>query len=65
MTLDAMLPNITDEENLDLVTYLQHAEEARQLSRLRIRNQSTAVTTIIDDATWNTNPETLFGSAHR
>ncbi|KAK8771367.1 hypothetical protein V5799_025390 [Amblyomma americanum] len=38
-TLDAMLPNVTDEENLDVATYLQRAEEARQLARLRIQNQ--------------------------
>lgn len=40
-TLDAMLPNVTDEENLDVSEYLQRAEEARQLARLRIKNQQT------------------------
>ncbi|XP_070377127.1 uncharacterized protein [Dermacentor albipictus] len=38
-TLDAMLPHVTDEENLDVATYLQHDEEVRQLVRLRIKNQ--------------------------
>ncbi|XP_075550814.1 uncharacterized protein LOC142584586 [Dermacentor variabilis] len=33
-----MLPDVTD-ENLDVATYLQRAEEARQLARLRIKNQ--------------------------
>uniref|UniRef100_A0A224Z570 Pol polyprotein n=1 Tax=Rhipicephalus zambeziensis TaxID=60191 RepID=A0A224Z570_9ACAR len=34
-----MLPNVTDEENIDVTTYLQRAEEARQLARLRIKKQ--------------------------
>ncbi|XP_072144216.1 uncharacterized protein conv [Dermacentor andersoni] len=38
-TLDAMLPHVTDEENVDVASYLQRAEEARQLARLRIKNQ--------------------------
>lgn len=38
-TLDAMLPNVTDENNLDVAAYLQRAEEARQLARLRIKDQ--------------------------
>ncbi|XP_070385030.1 uncharacterized protein [Dermacentor albipictus] len=38
-TLDGMLPHVSDEENLDVATYLQRAEEARQLARLRIKNQ--------------------------
>lgn len=38
-TLDAMLPNVTDENNLDVAAYLQRTEEARQLARLRIRDQ--------------------------
>ena len=38
-TLDAMLPDVSDEENLDVATYLQRAEEGRQLARLRIKNQ--------------------------
>uniref|UniRef100_A0A224Z9C5 Tick transposon n=1 Tax=Rhipicephalus zambeziensis TaxID=60191 RepID=A0A224Z9C5_9ACAR len=36
-----MLPNVTDEENIDVTAYLQRAEEARQLARLRIKNQQT------------------------
>ena len=39
MTLDAVLPTTTDEDNLDVATYLQRAEESRQLARLRIKNQ--------------------------
>ncbi|XP_070386284.1 serine/arginine repetitive matrix protein 5-like [Dermacentor albipictus] len=39
MTLDSMLPHFTDEENLDVATYLQRAQEGRQLARLRIKNQ--------------------------
>ncbi|XP_075747779.1 uncharacterized protein LOC142812975 isoform X2 [Rhipicephalus microplus] len=38
-TLEAMLPNVTDENNLDVAAYLQRAEEARQLARLRIEKQ--------------------------
>ncbi|KAK8777518.1 hypothetical protein V5799_029140 [Amblyomma americanum] len=38
-TLDAMLPNITEEENVDVAAYLQRAEEARRLARLRIKDQ--------------------------
>nr|XP_037270347.1 uncharacterized protein LOC119161960 [Rhipicephalus microplus] len=40
-TLDAMLPNVADEENLNVALYFQRAEEARQLARLRITNQQT------------------------
>ncbi|XP_072142934.1 uncharacterized protein [Dermacentor andersoni] len=38
-TLDAMLPNVTEEENVDVAAYLQRAEEARRLARLRIKDQ--------------------------
>ncbi|XP_070386815.1 uncharacterized protein [Dermacentor albipictus] len=38
-TPDAMLPRVCDEENLDVATYLQRAEEARQLARLQIKNE--------------------------
>ncbi|XP_070378101.1 beta-1,4-mannosyl-glycoprotein 4-beta-N-acetylglucosaminyltransferase-like [Dermacentor albipictus] len=34
-----MLPHVCDEENLDVATYLQRAEEARLLARLQIKNQ--------------------------
>ncbi|XP_037523812.1 uncharacterized protein LOC119400743 [Rhipicephalus sanguineus] len=37
--LDVMLRNITDEENLYVATYLQRADESRQLACLRIQNQ--------------------------
>lgn len=40
-TLDAMLPVGTDEEDLDVASYLDRAEEARQLARLRIKSQQT------------------------
>lgn len=33
-TLDAVLPAVSDENNLDVALYLQPAEEARQLTRL-------------------------------
>ncbi|XP_070384622.1 uncharacterized protein [Dermacentor albipictus] len=39
MTLDAMLPHVTDEENAHVAACLQRAEEARQLARLRIKDQ--------------------------
>lgn len=37
-TLDAMLPVVADED-LDGANYLQRAEAAPQLARLRIKNQ--------------------------
>lgn len=50
--LEAKLPNITDEENLNVSKYLQRAEEARQPARLRVKNQQTSDSrlTIFDDA---------------
>lgn len=38
-TLDAILLNVTDKENLYMTNYLQRAEKARQLARLHIENQ--------------------------
>lgn len=38
-TLDAMLPDVTDESNLDVAAYLQRAEQARRLARERIQDQ--------------------------
>ncbi|XP_070385736.1 uncharacterized protein [Dermacentor albipictus] len=38
-TLGALLPHVTNEENVDVASCLQRAEAARQLTRLRIKNQ--------------------------
>ncbi|XP_070384624.1 uncharacterized protein [Dermacentor albipictus] len=38
-TLDAMLPHVTNEDNVDVYSHLQRPEEARQLGRLWIKNQ--------------------------
>ncbi|XP_065284742.1 uncharacterized protein [Dermacentor albipictus] len=38
ITVDSMLPHTTDKENLDVATYIQRADEARQLAHLRIKN---------------------------
>lgn len=38
-TLDAMLAVGTDEEDLDVAIYLERDEGARQLTRLRTKNQ--------------------------
>lgn len=48
MTLDAMLSNIADEENLIVIAYLQLAEEAHQLVRLCIKNRQ-----VIDSRCYN------------
>lgn len=37
--LDAMLPTVADEENLDVTVYFQSTEEARQPAHLRIKNR--------------------------
>lgn len=39
MMLNAMLPHITDEDNLDVTTYLQGAKEASQLTGMLIENE--------------------------
>lgn len=38
-TIDAMLQTVTDEENVDVTTYLQQIDEARQLTHLHIKTQ--------------------------
>ncbi|KAK8787335.1 hypothetical protein V5799_022885 [Amblyomma americanum] len=38
-TLDAMLPNVTEEENVDVAAYFQRAEKARRLARLQIKDK--------------------------
>lgn len=38
-TLSPVLPNVSDEVNIDLTVYFQSAEEARQLTCLCIKNQ--------------------------
>lgn len=38
----AVLPNVSDDENIDLTVYLQRAKESRQATRLRIKYQETS-----------------------
>lgn len=40
--LDALLPNVADEESLSVTAYLQRVQEACQLARLRNKNQQAA-----------------------